>query len=157
MALILPLSVADTLPHHIKDVALNPLLEREEIAVTEDDAELFGGEVTPSCRPQHAQDNEQIAVIVLYLRALDRIDDILQNQGVQGESLPQEADDFDIVNPFHIHPGDARAFQVQQAVVHRLKTLFLKRLLIISDQVDRNRFGRGLVRCAPGCRAACRP
>src|SRR5450631_899428 len=76
----LALVVAEPLPDHIKDIALQPFLEGEDMVAAQDNAELLGGKLTPSRRPQHAQDKEQVGVVVLDLGTLDSVDNILQNK-----------------------------------------------------------------------------
>ncbi len=142
--------------HRVEAVA-GALLEGQDEVLADDQRQLLGPQAVVEVG--HAQDDEQMLLVGLDLRALIGLDDVGEHQRVQAEAPADGAHDLEVAQPLDIDPGDREALRELFELADRGERPLLEPLGTVGDHLDAGRDRRLLRRRdqGPGRRAGGRP
>ena len=133
------LPVAETIQQPGEEILL-VLLEGKNHVAPENQADLLGLDFVPGfVVGQHLQDDVEVVPVLFHFRPLIRIEDVLQNQGVEGKTGPELFENLHLMDSGDIHPGYGRLGFEGETGLEVFKAAFLKILLVILPEGDAGR------------------
>src|SRR6185437_14950170 len=82
----------------------------------------------------HVEDDEELPIVLVYLRSLPNIEDVLEGQWMNSKVPPQSLNKFRVAKTIHVDPTDLVIVEAWQKFIHRLDFAFHDGVSIVLNQ-----------------------